>query len=288
MKRILVAGATGYLGNYVVKAFKRHGYRVRALSREAGKLEHLRGYLDEEFIGMATDPLSLSGICRDMDVVFSCLGITRQRDNLTYMDVDYGGNRNLLDQARREGVSKFVYVSVLNAGKLKGLKIIQAKERFVHDLTRSGLDYTVICPNGYFSDMLEYLNMARRGRGYLIGGGKYRVNPIHGADLAEVCVSAVPGYEKEVSPGGPDIFSHKEIMQMAFEITGKKPRIINIPIWAKDMLLMLLRALTSQNTYGPLEFLMTVLSMDMIGRPCGTHHLADFFLEHMKTAVIAQ
>ena len=47
MKRVLVAGATGYLGRYVVKEFKKQGYWVRALARSADKLEALTDEVDE-------------------------------------------------------------------------------------------------------------------------------------------------------------------------------------------------------------------------------------------------
>ena len=56
---------------------------------------------------------------------------------------------------------------------------------------KSGLDYAVIRPTGYFSDMSENLKMAKSGRVYLIGDGYHKINPIHGADLAKVCVDAV-------------------------------------------------------------------------------------------------
>ena len=39
MKRILVAGATGYLGNFVVRELKSRGYFVRALARTSSKLD---------------------------------------------------------------------------------------------------------------------------------------------------------------------------------------------------------------------------------------------------------
>jgi uncharacterized protein YbjT (DUF2867 family) len=56
MKRILVAGAPGYLGRYVVKEFKKQGYWIRALARSADRLDDLKDYVDEAFIGAVTDP----------------------------------------------------------------------------------------------------------------------------------------------------------------------------------------------------------------------------------------
>ena len=119
MKKILVAGATGYLGRFVVKALKERGYWVRALGRDAARLDSIKEYVDELFIGEVTNPSSLDGICDGIDVVFSSVGITRQKDGLTYTDVDYQGNRNLLSSAETSDVSKFVYVHVLNVEKLQ-------------------------------------------------------------------------------------------------------------------------------------------------------------------------
>jgi uncharacterized protein YbjT (DUF2867 family) len=87
------------------------------------------------------------------------------------MDVDYQANMNLLQDARKSGVNKFIYVSVLNGANLRHLKICDAKERFVEGLKASGMDYGIIRPNGIFSDMADFLEMARKGRIYLFGKG---------------------------------------------------------------------------------------------------------------------
>lgn len=281
MKKVLVAGATGYLGRFVVKEFKKSDYQVRALARNAEKLEDLRDYIDEEYIGQVTDSTSLKDVCHDIDIVFSSVGITRQRDNLTYMDVDFKGNINLLEQAERNNVSKFIYVSVLNAEKLNHLKIVKAKQAFVNELKRSGLDYTVIYPNGFFSDMLEVLKMAKKGRGYLFGDGNYKGNPIHGFDLARVCVDAASSNVTEVKVGGPDVMTQKEILELAFRALGKESKITHIPLWVRNVVLLLLRTFTSAKTYGPLEFFLTVMAMDMVGERYGGNHLKDFFDENV-------
>ena len=60
MKRILVAGATGYLGQFAVKALKAKGYWIRALGRSAEKLAPVEGYADELYIGEVTDEKTIS------------------------------------------------------------------------------------------------------------------------------------------------------------------------------------------------------------------------------------
>ena len=280
MKRVLIAGATGYLGRFAVQEFKKQGFWVRALARTPEKLETLKEYIDEPFVGEVTDKNSLSGICKDIDYIFSSIGITRQKDNLTFMDVDYQGNKNLLEEALREGTTKFIFVSVFNAENMQNLKGIQAKLRFEEALKKSDMDYSIVYPNGFFSDMLEYLQMAKKGRGYVFGSGNNRINPIHGKDLAEICVSAVDDSRKEIQVGGPDIFTHNDILNLAFEVLGKKSKISKIPLWVSKLTAGILRTFTSVKTYGPIEFFMTVLVADLVAPEYGNRHLRDFFMEN--------
>ena len=59
---------------------------------------------------------------------------------------------------------------------------------------------------------LIFLKMAKKGRITLFGNGENKINPIHGADLAIVCVSALKIHDKEINVGGPDIFTFHEIL----------------------------------------------------------------------------
>ena len=215
-----------------------------------------------------------------MDPVFSSIGITRQKDGLTYMDVDYQGNLNLLQEARRAGVSKFVYISVFNAEKMGDLQIIRAKTMFERALKSSGQSCLIVRSNGVFSDMLEYLRMAAKGRGWILGSGGYRINPIHGQDLARFCAGAAEGGEQMVEVGGPDVPTQNQVMAMAFEIFEKPLKIYRIPVWVRNGLLLGTRALMPSGIRGPLEFFMTVSGLDMVAPTYGECRLRDFCLEN--------
>jgi uncharacterized protein YbjT (DUF2867 family) len=277
MKRILIAGATGYLGRYLVHESKKQGYWVRALARSKSKLDDVKEYCDEIFEGEVTKPETLDGICDGIDAVISSIGITRQKDDLTYMDVDYQGNKNLLDLAVANNVSKFIFVSVLNAHKMRHLKGIEAKLLFEEKLIDSGLDYTIIRPTGFFSDMLEFLNMAEKGRVSVFGSGENKINPIHGADLAEVCVNAINESKKEINIGGPEIFTFNEIAELALKVQNKAIKISRLPMWMIKIILPVMRTLTSSKTYGPIEFMMTVMTMDVVSDISGKEKLKDFY-----------
>ena len=274
MKKVLVAGATGYLGKYLLKELQARGYETVALARNARKLEGIPVSIIE---AEATQPETLAGGFGGVDYVISTVGITRQKDGLTYMDVDYQANVNMLQEAQQAGVNKFIYVSVLNGQEMQHLKMVEAKEWFVDELKSSGMDYTIIRPNGFFSDMTEMLDMARKGKVYLFGDGEWKGNPIHGEDLARFITDHLETDDRELDVGGPDLMTQNEIAALAFETVGKTPRISHIPIWVRNLALGLIRFFTGQKVYGPIEFFMTVMTRDMVAPQVGAHHLNAFF-----------
>ena len=124
--------------------------------------------------------------------------------------------------------------------------------------------------------------MAKKGRGYVFGSGENRINSIHGNDLAEVCVNAASSNDRAIKVGGPKILSHSKILTTAFNTSNKKVKISRVPLWARDLLLGILRTLTSVKTYGGLEFFITVLAEDLFAPSYGNHHLKDFFEENIN------
>ena len=237
MNRVLLAGATGYLGGYIAKELMKRSYPVRALARSPEKLKQNNIEVTEIRQTEITQPDSIKDSCKDIDVVISTVGITKQKDGLTYMDVDYRANMNLLQEAKQNGVKKFIYISVLNGEDLRHLKICEAKEQFVDQLIKSKLEFCIIRPNGFFSDMTEFYTMAQKGRVYLFGDGELKTNPIHGEDLAEICVDAIDKSDQEINVGGPETMTHNEIAALAFDSLGTKPKITHIPNWVRIAIL---------------------------------------------------
>lgn len=279
MSQILLAGATGYAGGHILRELLDRDLEVRVLVRSAEKLPgRVKGHSKLEIQeGRITEPSSLEGICEGIDTVISTVGITRQNEGFTYQDVDYQGNKNLLKEAEERSVRRFIYTSLLHGPELRHLKIAAAKEAFVEALQASSTDPCVLRPTGYFSDMKEFLEMAEKGRVYLFGKGRYRMNPIHGADLARVCADAIDGEESEIELGGPEVLTHEEIAEQAFEALGKEPRITYIPDLVRRSLLLLTRTFSGVRTYGPIEFFLTVMAMDMVAPNYGKERLADRF-----------
>lgn len=283
---VLVAGATGYLGKFAVRAFKQRGYRVRALTRSEERLAKpgpftapaVDEFSDEVFVGEITQPETLDGLMDGVDCVFSSIGISRQRDGLSFEQIDHQANRLLIDLAKRAAVQKFVYVSLWGQEEIGHLEIVRAHEKAVAALVDSSIPYCVVRPSGYFSDMGVLLDMAKKGRAFLVGEGTNRFNPIHGADLAEVCVDAMEGDEREVGAGGPDTMTQREAAELAFEVVGRPAKIVVLPLWLMRGGVKFVGMLNRQ--FGDLfEFIVTAGEIDGVAPSVGKTTLRSYFEE---------
>jgi uncharacterized protein YbjT (DUF2867 family) len=283
--RILIAGATGYLGKFVTLEFKKRGYWVRVLTRSVARLERdgpftapaiRRQDVDDVFVGEVTEPDTLDGLVDGIDVVYSSIGISRQRDGLTFEQVDYQANRNLIDLCERADVKKFVYVSMQGAEHILDLAITDSHERIVRDLRNSTMAYAIVRPCGFFSDMGMTLDMAKRGRVYLVGEGNNKMSPIHGADIATVCADAAEGDALEMEAGGPEVMTQREAAVMAFDVVGKPVKITVIPIWLARVVVKVVSLLSKQ--FGDLaDFIVTAGEIDGVGPPLGKRELRGYF-----------
>ncbi|EDP95709.1 SDR family oxidoreductase [Kordia algicida OT-1] len=283
---ILLAGATGYLGRHLLKVLIEKQNQVVAIVRKPNQIDNPNENYLEIKQAEVTKPETLRDICKGIDTVISTVGITRQKDGLTYMDVDYQANMNLLVEAQKSGVNHFVYVSAINGDKYRNLKIFEAKEMFVDALKSSGLNYTIVRPNGFFSDMKDFLQMAKSGRVYLFGSGNQKFNPIHGEDLANAIVENLSDFNKTITIGGPDVLSLNDISKLALTSLNKPIKITHLPDCLRRFTIWSLRTFTSVKTYGPIEFFLTLMAEDNIAPTYGKHHLKDYFREEANTLEI--
>jgi nucleoside-diphosphate-sugar epimerase len=112
--RILVVGASGYLGRYIVARLRQAGYAVRALVRDPARFEPELARDGEIRVGQVTRAETLEGLCDGISIVVSALGLRSLARKPTPWEVDYQGNINVLTCAQRAGVKRFVFVGVLH------------------------------------------------------------------------------------------------------------------------------------------------------------------------------
>jgi len=281
--QVLVAGATGYLGKYVIDALHRKGYRIRALVRNAEKLGDVKELCDEIVVAEATKPETLTDLIGEATVVFSSLGKHDFKRKPTLWEVDYQANMNIMQRAIEARVEHFVFISALHGEQLKskGVRLSRARERVVEALEGSGLNWTVLRPTGFFNDLADCFNMATRGTGWVVGSGYSRMNPIHGADLADMvveCIADPDARNKAFSVGGPDVLTQREMYGLAFGALNKEMKIRSIPLWVLRPMSKVL-GLFIPMAGDALHYLDYLVKWGAVAPPCGAHHLNDFYQE---------
>jgi uncharacterized protein YbjT (DUF2867 family) len=283
MDKILVAGASGFLGRHVVRELSARGYGVRALIRDPDKRGLIEGTQDTIAIDLIDAGAQAQDAMEGIDVVFSAAGqpctLQRIADRRSFRHVDPQINLALLRAAVAQGARKFVYVTVLAGPQLHDLDYVAAHEQFVDELRASPLDHTVVRANGFFYSYIDLLDFARRGLAIGFADGKARSNPIHEADLALVCVEAIESESSEIEVGGPEIFTRREEIELAFAAVERKTRVLQVPQPLFKAALPLIR-LGDRRRGEMLEFLASISRTDLVAPKHGTRLLSDYLREH--------
>jgi nucleoside-diphosphate-sugar epimerase len=108
--RVLVTGASGFLGRAVATAVRDAGHEVRTFQRRASGLAHLDGL--EDRLGSVASAADVRAAVSGIDaVVHLAAKVSLAGDPRDFERVNVFGNRLLLDAARRAGVSRTVFVS---------------------------------------------------------------------------------------------------------------------------------------------------------------------------------
>jgi uncharacterized protein YbjT (DUF2867 family) len=280
-RKIIIAGSTGHLGKALVEVGLEKGFQIRALARHPEVLSHYKskGKLDIVNVDV-THPEELRRISDGYEIVISALGITRQKDKVTFMDIDYQSNLNLLEEAKSSGIKKFVYTSGFGVEENLDIALFKAKYKFELELKKSGMPYVIVRPTGFFSDILEFFEMAKKGRIILLGHGNNKMNPIDPLDLAGFIYEHLDDVNSILPVGGPDTMKINDIAEMAFDVLEKTPKITHLPRFVVKLLLGLIR-LYSFKTFTILKFMTRFMNEDVIAPSYGYHHLKDVFKAHI-------
>jgi predicted dehydrogenase/nucleoside-diphosphate-sugar epimerase len=120
-KKVLVTGASGYVGTAVVKALVESGYYVRALTRPTSKTAALEQLGVEVFLGDIRRLEDVQSASSGMDViVHAAAGMKGSAEAM--VDTCVRGTQNVADAAAEQGVSRIIYIgsfSVYNFNDLK-------------------------------------------------------------------------------------------------------------------------------------------------------------------------
>ncbi|HYO79029.1 MAG TPA: NAD(P)H-binding protein, partial [Thermoanaerobaculia bacterium] len=193
--KILVTGGTGVIGEGAIPELIHRGHSVRLLSRHADE-DSKQWPGVEAFEGNVADPQSLTNAAEGCDAVLHIAGIVAENPpDVTFQSVNIDGTRNILEEAERAKVRRFVFVSSLGAdtGESDYHKSKLAAEQLVR---ASSLDWTVIRPGNVYGPGDEVISLILKMVRALpavpvIDGGDQEFQPIWHEDLAKILVTTV-------------------------------------------------------------------------------------------------
>ena len=257
--RVVVFGATGYIGRFVTRELIQRGYQVVAFSRDRSGIggRNRREQVVADFAGAdvrfgdVTDATSIAEKAFDQpaDVVVSCLA-SRSGGRKDSWAIDHDATLNTYREGRRAGAAHFVLLSAICVQKPL-LEFQKAKLAFESVLQQdSEMTHSIVRPTAFFKSLAGQVESCRKGGPYVMfGGGRLAsCKPISEADLASFmadCITDEGKINRVLPIGGPGpAMSAREQGELLFRALNRKPRMLSVPIALMDGPIALLEGLS--------------------------------------------
>lgn len=254
----LVTGATGFIGRHLASRLLRDGRKVRVLCRS----ESVRKLAPEIAVGAEIahgdlkDPSSLAPALAGVSRVFHCAGhVSDWGSEKAFFATNVDGTRALLEAAQKEGVKRFVHFSSIavfgvpapaefsddspyGPGKDLYSRTKIAGEKVALEFhARTGFPVTVLRPAVVYGPhgtwLEEPIRMIRKGKMFLLGGGKGTCHPCYIENLVDATMLAAEhplAVGKGFIVGDDEPISFRDYFNRLASLAGARPISRSIPL----------------------------------------------------------
>jgi uncharacterized protein YbjT (DUF2867 family) len=239
---ILVTGASGYVGNNLVRRLVQLGKPVRAM---VGHIEKAKLRLKDieskvEFIQAdVTKPETLAAAMQGIDTVVHLVAVAIEKWDRTYEKINTEGTINVVDAAKAAGIKRFINMCQNGASPTIPYRFLRSKGIAQDYVAKSGLDWTAVRPAVIWGPQDEFANVQARLIKLtpivfpIVGDGKAKFQPVYVGDVVEAIVRSVDDAStigKEYELGGPEVLTYEEIVKRVLKALGTSRLLIRIPV----------------------------------------------------------
>ena len=284
--KVVLAGAFGNLGFEILKVLtEKEGVEVIAADLKEKENNGLEGKYTFRSID-ATNKDSLAGLCDGAEIVITTMGLTGASTKFTAYDIDYQGNLNLLAEAKKAGVKKFNYISVIACREPGAEKVpmLHAKAMFEDELKKAGIEYVIYRPTGYFYDIAKVFKpYVDKGEMQLLKGYHgVKANVVDCPDFAKFIYEHMQDTNALYEVGGKETYTYEEMAKMCFDAANKPLKIKWAPKWLFGILANLPK-IKKAGKHDIILFSKWTLSHDLVGDTMvGEKSFAAYLKEYFK------
>ena len=226
MKKVLIFGASGQIGRYLIRKLTKNNYTVTAVTRNSHQKAYLlktqanAGYLNV-FQTSIFDESKLRGLISNTDICINLVGILYEKNKKSNFENIHVNFPYLISKIANEyNIKKFIHVSALGIDEAHESAYANSKLKGEDNIRKNFLKAIILRPSVVYSvddnfttNFMSLLSLLPFFPLYYNGNTKF--SPIHCSDLTEIIYNLISQDINSLTIEciGPEVISLKEIIE---------------------------------------------------------------------------